>query len=158
VQGGRAASHRTTRSQAPQPHLAVRACVRACVRVHAPPDGSEWVPRGVAAAAAGISDRTILSSLAAVQSVPAVSIMSSTMMQSHPLTWPTRSIVPITPACLRCLMIIASAASTPRASSPTTSHVHGVWRPFVTKTRRRYTKPAKFMNSVPNMTSSGKGG
>mmetsp|Transcript_26535 Transcript_26535/g.81591 ORF Transcript_26535/g.81591 Transcript_26535/m.81591 type:complete len:232 (+) Transcript_26535:97-792(+) len=51
------------------------------------------------------------SSFAAAVSVPAVSIMSSTMMQSQPSTLPTRCIVPTTPASARCLRITASDTS-----------------------------------------------
>jgi len=55
----------------------------------------------------------LLNSSPALQRVPAVSIMSSTITQSHPSTSPTKSICPITPACTRCLTIIARLDSTP---------------------------------------------
>mmetsp|Transcript_19533 Transcript_19533/g.65605 ORF Transcript_19533/g.65605 Transcript_19533/m.65605 type:complete len:217 (+) Transcript_19533:499-1149(+) len=60
----------------------------------------------------------LLSSLAAAQSVPAVSIMSSTMMASQPSTLPTRSVCPTSPALTRCLMMTASAGFMPTASRP----------------------------------------
>mmetsp|Transcript_15928 Transcript_15928/g.42891 ORF Transcript_15928/g.42891 Transcript_15928/m.42891 type:complete len:218 (-) Transcript_15928:975-1628(-) len=59
-----------------------------------------------------------LSSLAAAQSVPAVSIMSSTMMTSQSCTVPTRSVEPTSPALTRCLMMTARPGLQPMASSP----------------------------------------
>lgn len=49
--------------------------------------------------------------LVASTSVPAVSMISSIMIACFPYTLPTKCIVPISPAALRCLMIIASEVS-----------------------------------------------
>mmetsp|Transcript_27776 Transcript_27776/g.69357 ORF Transcript_27776/g.69357 Transcript_27776/m.69357 type:complete len:206 (+) Transcript_27776:110-727(+) len=59
------------------------------------------------------------SSRAASHNVPAVSIISSTMMTSEPLTDPTRSILSILLAPARCLMSMAMPTSSmPREISP----------------------------------------
>mmetsp|Transcript_5708 Transcript_5708/g.16754 ORF Transcript_5708/g.16754 Transcript_5708/m.16754 type:complete len:232 (-) Transcript_5708:975-1670(-) len=72
------------------------------MRVPAGPLKRPWVAKAKTRSAP-----KVLSSLAAVQRVPAVSIMSSTMMQSQPSTEPTRCMEPTTPARARCLMITA---------------------------------------------------
>mmetsp|Transcript_4275 Transcript_4275/g.13411 ORF Transcript_4275/g.13411 Transcript_4275/m.13411 type:complete len:237 (-) Transcript_4275:994-1704(-) len=87
------------------------------------------------------------SSFAAAVSVPAVSIMSSTMMQSEPSTLPTRCIEPTTPGALRCLRMTAreisggsgrrvkpSMKSLARATPPASGEtMTGLMRSFILK-------------------------
>mmetsp|Transcript_23087 Transcript_23087/g.68023 ORF Transcript_23087/g.68023 Transcript_23087/m.68023 type:complete len:217 (-) Transcript_23087:969-1619(-) len=82
-----------------------------------------------------------LSSLAAAQRVPAVSIMSSTMITSQPSTLPTRSVCPTSPALTRCLMMTASDGFMPTASRPSLKSLARATPPASGDTTAMFSEP-----------------